>query len=108
VCFNWLEHAGRGVTVVPGLAGRVEDERMRPTEQISLTPAETRVAELVARGYTNPQVAGVLVVSVRTVQAHLIHIYQKLGLHSRVQLAVLVATTRPAAADGLATAERAS
>ena len=52
-----------------------------------LTPAEERVAELVAEGRTNREVAAVLVVAVRTVESHLSHIYRKLGVRSRTELA---------------------
>jgi DNA-binding CsgD family transcriptional regulator len=56
---------------------------------LSLTGAEVRVAELVARGMTNRVIAEELIVSPHTVDAHLKHIYVKLGIHSRVELTVL-------------------
>jgi DNA-binding CsgD family transcriptional regulator len=52
-----------------------------------LTPTEARVAELVADGRSNKQVADALFVSVRTVEANLTRIYAKLGIHSRTELA---------------------
>jgi DNA-binding CsgD family transcriptional regulator len=52
-----------------------------------LTPSERRVAELVAEGLSNKEVAARLVVTVRTVEAHLSKIYAKLGLRSRTELA---------------------
>jgi DNA-binding CsgD family transcriptional regulator len=52
-----------------------------------LTPTETRVAQLVAEGMTNKEVAAALVVSVHTVEAALTSIYRKLGLRSRTELA---------------------
>ena len=52
-----------------------------------LTPTEHRVAELVAEGRTNKEVAGTLFVSPRTVEFHLSHVYRKLGLRSRAELA---------------------
>jgi DNA-binding CsgD family transcriptional regulator len=52
-----------------------------------LTPTEERVAELVAEGRSNKQVADALFVSVRTVEANLTRIYAKLGIHSRTELA---------------------
>jgi DNA-binding CsgD family transcriptional regulator len=64
------------------------------TRASALTPAETQIAELVARGYTNPQIAKELLISRRTVQAHLAHIFTKLGLRSRVELAVLTVSNR--------------
>ena len=52
-----------------------------------LTPVERRVAELVAAGRTNKEVAGALYLSTRTVEGHLSRVYGKLGVHSRVELA---------------------
>jgi DNA-binding CsgD family transcriptional regulator len=54
-----------------------------------LTGAEVRVAELVASGMTNRAMAVELIVSPHTVDAHLRHMYVKLGIHSRVELTVL-------------------
>jgi DNA-binding CsgD family transcriptional regulator/tetratricopeptide (TPR) repeat protein len=51
-----------------------------------LTPTEQRVAELVAQGHTNREVADALFVSVKTVEANLSRIFQKLGISSRRQL----------------------
>jgi DNA-binding CsgD family transcriptional regulator len=56
----------------------------------SLTGAELRVAERVAVGGTNRQVAAELYLSRHTVDSHLRHIYTKLGIASRVQLTRLV------------------
>jgi DNA-binding NarL/FixJ family response regulator len=52
----------------------------------SLTPAETRIAELVARGLSNPDIAAELYLSRRTVQTHVSNILAKLGLSSRVEI----------------------
>jgi DNA-binding NarL/FixJ family response regulator len=52
-----------------------------------LTPAEQRVAALVASGATNRAAADRLFVSVRAVEVHLTSIYRKLGVSSRTQLA---------------------
>ena len=52
-----------------------------------LTPTERRVAELVAEGRTNKDVAAALFVTVRTVESNLTRIYSKLGIHSRTELA---------------------
>jgi DNA-binding CsgD family transcriptional regulator len=51
-----------------------------------LTRAELAVARLVVTGSTNREVASQLFVSVKTVEFHLRHVYQKLGIHSRVAL----------------------
>ena len=58
----------------------------RPIEN-QLTPAEHRIADLVAAGQTNREVAEALFLGVRTVESHLSRIYHKLGLRSRTELA---------------------
>ena len=55
----------------------------------SLTDAERRVVSWVARGMTNLSIAEELHLSRHTVDAHLKHVYVKLGIHSRVELTVL-------------------
>jgi DNA-binding CsgD family transcriptional regulator len=52
-----------------------------------LTAAERRVAALVAEGRTNREVAAVLFLGERTVETHLTHVYAKLGVRSRAELA---------------------
>jgi DNA-binding CsgD family transcriptional regulator len=52
-----------------------------------LTPAELRVAELVAEGRTNREVAAALYVTPRTVEGTLSRVYTKLGVRSRTELA---------------------
>ena len=52
-----------------------------------LTDAERSVAELVTAGYTNREVAGKLFLSPHTVDYHLRHIFRKLDIDSRIQLA---------------------
>lgn len=51
-----------------------------------LTPSERRVAQLAASGLTNREVAEELVISPKTVEAHLARAYRKLGIHSRAEL----------------------
>jgi len=53
----------------------------------SLTPSERRVADLAASGMTNRQIAQSLFVTVKTVEAHLSAVYDKLDIPSRRQLA---------------------
>jgi DNA-binding CsgD family transcriptional regulator len=57
------------------------------TREDGLTPAERRVADLVAEGRTNREVAAALFLGERTVASHLTHIYAKLGIRSRTELA---------------------
>jgi predicted ATPase/DNA-binding CsgD family transcriptional regulator len=59
-----------------------------------LTAREREVAGLVARGLTNKDIASRLVVSKRTVDAHLEHILGKLGYNSRRQVAALASRER--------------
>ena len=69
-------------------AQRGRGERNRPSSGwASLTPSELDVARLVSKGLASKEIATQLFVSPRTVQTHLTHIYTKLGLTSRVQLA---------------------
>jgi predicted ATPase/DNA-binding CsgD family transcriptional regulator len=58
-----------------------------PARNEPLTSREREIAELVAEGLSNRQIALQLVISKRTVDAHIEHIYAKLGFSSRVQLA---------------------
>ena len=53
----------------------------------TLTPTERRVADLVADGLSNKEVASALFVSVRAVEDNLSRVYAKLGLRSRSELA---------------------
>ena len=62
------------------------------TREEGLTPAERRVAALVAEGRTNREVAAALFLGERTVSSHLTHIYAKLGVRSRTELARKVQT----------------
>lgn len=64
--------------------------RRRPTEGWeALTASEERVVALVARGLTNLQVAEALFVSRHTVETHVSHVFTKLGIASRTELAAL-------------------
>jgi DNA-binding CsgD family transcriptional regulator len=68
--------------------GRGRGQRKRPASGWgSLTPTERDVVRLVSEGLANNDIAERLFVSPRTVQTHLTHVYTKLGLTSRVQLA---------------------
>jgi non-specific serine/threonine protein kinase len=58
---------------------------------------EQEVAALVARGMSNGQIAAMLVISARTVETHVQHIMDKLGVSARAQIAAWAATTRPSA-----------
>src|SRR5205085_604838 len=69
-------------------ARRGRGERKRPSlGWDSLTPTEHQVSELAAQGLRNAEIAEKLFVSVTTVKTHLVHVYAKLGLRSRAELA---------------------
>ena len=73
----WAERAGAELARIG----------LRPPAPLDLTPTEERVAELVAAGHTNREVAQALFVSVHTVEDNLRRIYRKLGVRSRTELA---------------------
>lgn len=63
-------------------------ERKRPSRGWeSLTPTELRVVELVAEGLTNPQIGQRMFISRGTVKVHLSHIFAKLNMTTRAELA---------------------
>jgi predicted ATPase/DNA-binding CsgD family transcriptional regulator len=75
-------------------ARRARGERKRPHHGwASLTPTELRVVALVAEGLTNPQIAERLFMSRSTVKSHVEHIFAKLGVRRRSELAA-AATAR--------------
>ena len=58
-----------------------------PTGWASLTPTERDIVDEVCRGLTNPQIAERLLMSRDTVRTHLSHIYAKVGVANRAELA---------------------
>jgi DNA-binding NarL/FixJ family response regulator len=60
--------------------------RTRIRKPDELSPQEASVAQLAQAGRTNRQIAQQLHLSIKTVETHLGHIYQKLGIRSRWQL----------------------
>jgi DNA-binding NarL/FixJ family response regulator len=84
-------------------ARRARDEAVRELRQLghrvvraakdgeggALTAREREIADLVAAGRTNREIAAQLVLSTRTIEAHLRNIFAKLGVRSRVELARL-------------------
>jgi DNA-binding NarL/FixJ family response regulator len=61
----------------------------------SLTPTEQHVADLVAEGLTNPEIAERLLMARGTVKTHLEHLFAKTGLRDRAELAAAVIRQRP-------------
>jgi DNA-binding CsgD family transcriptional regulator len=70
---EWRRAGGRTGTTPPG----------------QLTPQEAAVARLAKAGKTNQEIAGQLYLTVNTVETHLRHVYQKLGIHRRTDLPAL-------------------
>ncbi|ORK00454.1 helix-turn-helix transcriptional regulator [Prescottella equi] len=67
------------------------------SDRTDLTPQERAVADLVAAGLSNKEVAGELFLSVKTIQYHLTRIYAKLGVRSRGELAAYLRGENPKA-----------
>jgi DNA-binding CsgD family transcriptional regulator len=73
-------------------AARARGPRRRPDSGWeSLTPAERSIAEYAAQGLSNPEIAARLFVTRGTVKTHLAHIYAKLQVANRTELAGLAA-----------------
>jgi DNA-binding CsgD family transcriptional regulator len=69
-------------------ARRARGERRRPSfGWDSLTPTEREVVRLAAAGLTNPAIGERLFISRGTVKTHLLHVFAKLGVHTRAELA---------------------
>jgi len=84
----WAEGAALSIADAVTYAQRGRGERKRPSSGWgSLTPTEQDVVRLVGEGLANKEIAERLFISPRTVQAHLTHVYAKVGVSSRVQLA---------------------
>ena len=73
----WAQRATKEIARIGG----------RPPATDALTPSERRIADLVAEGSTNKEVAAVLVVTDRTVESALTQIYRKLDVRSRTEMA---------------------
>ncbi len=93
--------------------GRLRAHNVRPATRVrrrpatgweALTPTEQKVAHMVAKGRSNPDIASDLFLSRHTVESHVSHILAKLDAKSRVEIARVVAL-RSAAADGPARPE---
>lgn len=80
---SWARARWRQVGLNTGARG----PRKRPSSGWdSLTPAEARVATLVARRLSNAEIASELFVSKRTIESHISRIFAKVGAHSRAEL----------------------
>jgi len=89
---GWAEGAELSAEEAIAYAARGRGERKRPTRGWeSLTPSELQVVRLVGEHLSNPEVAKRLFISRATVKSHLVHIFSKLGIDSRSELAAQAA-----------------
>lgn len=88
---GWAEGKGLSLAEITEVVQRMRGERVRAVSGWeSLTPTEVQVVEQVAEGLTNPQIAERLLMSRATVKTHLVHVYAKLGINNRAELAAIV------------------
>ncbi|MGH2477008.1 MAG: LuxR C-terminal-related transcriptional regulator, partial [Candidatus Limnocylindrales bacterium] len=86
----WAEGGSLSLDDAVAYARRARGTRDRPaTGWASLTPTELDVVGLVAEGLTNPEIGSRLFISRATVKTHLSHVYAKLDLSNRTELAAL-------------------
>lgn len=76
-----------------GLGGRTPRASTRSADTQALSEREQQIADLVAEGRTNRQIAEKLFMSPRTVEVHLTRIFGKLGVSSRSAVAAVIAST---------------
>jgi len=78
----WIEH-----DISNQVAGFLND-----SEKPRLTARERQIAELACRGLKNREIAERLLITVGTVKVHLMHIFEKAGVHDRFELALQAST----------------
>ena len=90
----WMDAQGESLDAILVEARQLLDRLVAPVPQIAapalgdaLSEREAEVAALVTRGLSNRQIAGELVISLKTTEAHVHHVLNKLGLSNRVQIA---------------------
>jgi DNA-binding CsgD family transcriptional regulator len=88
---DWDARRVRGRLADLGVRRRIVLARESGSGLPSLTGAETQVARLVSDGITNREIADRLFLSPHTVNSHLRHIYSKLAINSRAELARMLA-----------------
>jgi predicted ATPase/DNA-binding CsgD family transcriptional regulator len=89
----WAEGANLSLDDAVAYARRARGTRDRPSAGwASLTPTELDVVRLVAEGLTNPEIGSRLFISRATVKTHLSHVYAKLDVSNRTELAALAST----------------
>ena len=93
-----LRHAARGESYLPqhlavALLREIEEKgdgaHGMQARQALLSPRECEVLGLLGQGLSNKDIAARLYLSVRTVEGHLLSLYRKLGVHNRVEAALV-------------------
>lgn len=85
---HWAEAASLSLDDMMEYVTRARGERKRPSVGWdSLTPTELRIVALVATGLTNPQIGERMFIARGTVKVHLGHVFAKLGVSTRAELA---------------------
>ncbi|MBP2707452.1 LuxR family transcriptional regulator [Microbispora sp. RL4-1S] len=91
---------GAGLTFDEAIVYALQEERPKAEREPAggptapLTRRETEIAELVAQGLSNRDIASSLVISQRTAEGHIEHILNKLGFNSRTQIAAWLSERR--------------
>ncbi len=88
---DWDARRVRRLLADLGVRRRIVATRGHDSGLASLTGAEAQVARLVSDGITNREIANRLFLSPHTVNSHLRHIFAKLAINSRAELARIVA-----------------
>jgi DNA-binding CsgD family transcriptional regulator len=89
----WSEGTAMTLDEVVALVRRQRGTRSRPSSGwASLTPTELEVVRLAVEGFSNPAIAERLFIGRGTVKTHLSHVYAKLGIANRTELASFAAT----------------
>ena len=89
-----LDRVERTHSDLARMFGEKEDDAKEFIRDEELTDAEWRVAEAVARGLSNKEIAAELNLSLRTIEGHMSRILDKKNLNNRVELALHVAAAR--------------
>jgi non-specific serine/threonine protein kinase len=86
------EH-GRNLSADRIISAALEvQDRSTVSSSTLLTPRETEIARLLAQGMTDPEIAAILFISVRTVENHVAHILAKLDVHTRTAASAAIAS----------------
>ena len=88
----WAAGSRLSLDDVVAFVRRTRGQRGRPsTGWASLTPTELEVVRLVAQGLNNPDISAKLFMSRATVKTHVSHVFTKLGVTNRTELATIAA-----------------